>query len=391
MTHTTNRLKLLSAFAAIYFIWGSTYLAIVFAIDSMPPLLMLGARFGVAGTIVYAWARARGIATPSAEEWKNAAVVGTLTLGVGTGSVAWAEQWVPSGVAALLVTTVPIWMVLLDWKWKRGQAPSRPVWWGLAIGAAGIVFLVNPAEVALGDAGVLVGSAVILLASMMFSVGAILGRDLTLPARPLMSTAAQMLTGGGALWIAGLLRGEAATVQVAEITTASWLALAYLMVFGSIIAYGSFVWLMKNADPAKVSTYAYVNPVVAVFLGWWLGGEVLDMRVLVAVVLLLSAVILISRFAGARPRNGRFGRALVNRGGAILSAFAHSMDAPARSAPRRRRMLPGLEEVALRPDFGGYRGRPQRGGHVAEVPGIGLRPGIENRRDTDGSPTAHIG
>ncbi|MFT4606101.1 MAG: drug/metabolite transporter (DMT)-like permease, partial [Rhodothermales bacterium] len=248
---TSGRLTLLAAFAAIYLIWGSTYLAIVFAIETMPPLLMLGARFGVAGAIVFAWARWKGIPVPSREEWRNAAVVGTMTLGAGTGAVAWAEQWVPSGVAALLVTTVPIWMVLLEWKWKGGPRPAPAVWWGLAMGAFGIVLLVNPADAALTSPEQLAGIVAILLAAVMFSVGAILGRDLALPSRPLMSTAAQMLLGGLALTLVGFLRGE--TVSWAAISPVSWAAWTYLMIFGSIIAYGSFVWLMKNAKPAHVS------------------------------------------------------------------------------------------------------------------------------------------
>ncbi|MBO6577214.1 MAG: EamA family transporter [Rhodothermales bacterium] len=388
------RLQLLAAFAAIYVIWGSTYLAIVFAIETMPPLLMLGARFGVAGLIVYAWARAKGIATPTRTEWKNAALVGTMTLAAGTGAVAWAEQWVPSGVAALLVTTVPIWMVLLEWQWKRGPMPARTVWLGLGIGVAGILLLVNPAELSGGDTGMLYGSIAILLASMVFSAGAILGRDRELPPRPLMSTAAQMLTGGASLTLAGLLRGEWAAVDVAAITTESWLAWAYLMVFGSIIAYGSFVWLMKNASPARVSTYAYVNPVVAVILGWLLGGEELGGRVLMAMVLLLSAVLLITRFGGGRRRPGgrtaRIARVLVNRGGAILSAFAHSMDAPARSMPRLRDSLVALEQVPLRPGVRAGGRLPERAFEVAEIAGAVLRPRVEHGRDADGESASHV-
>ncbi len=328
---SSGRLTLLAAFAAIYLIWGSTYLAIVFAIETMPPLLMLGARFGVAGAIVFAWARWKGIPVPSREEWRNAGVVGTMTLGAGTGAVAWAEQWVPSGVAALLVTTVPIWMVLLEWKWKAGPRPAPAVWWGLGLGALGIVLLVNPADAALTSPEQLAGVVAILLAAIMFSVGAILGRDLALPSRPLMSTAAQMLLGGLALTLAGLLRGE--TVTWTAISPVSWAAWTYLMVFGSIVAYGSFVWLMKNAKPAHVSTYAYVNPVVAVFLGWLLAGEEFTGGMLVAVALLLTAVMLITRFGGAKVGRTRARLRLANRSGAILNAFAHSMDPAAKSLP----------------------------------------------------------
>lgn len=340
----TGRLTLLAAFAAIYLIWGSTYLAIVFAIETMPPLLMLGARFGVAGAIVFAWARWKGIHVPTREEWRNAGIVGTMTLGAGTGAVAWAEQWVPSGVAALLVTTVPIWMVLLEWKWKGGSRPAPAVWWGLVLGALGIVLLVNPADAALTSPEQLLGIVAILLASIMFSFGAILGRDLALPSRPLMSTAAQMLLGGLALTVAGLLGGE--TVTWAAISPVSWAAWTYLMVFGSIVAYGSFVWLMKNAKPAHVSTYAYVNPVVAVFLGWLLAGEAFTGEMLIAVALLLTAVMLITRFGGAKVGRVRAQSRLANRSGAILNAFAHSMDPAAHSLPGEARIK--LSDRSLR-------------------------------------------
>ncbi|NNE71246.1 MAG: EamA family transporter [Rhodothermales bacterium] len=330
---SSGRLTLIAAFAAIYLIWGSTYLAIVFAIESMPPLLMLAGRFGVAGIVVFAWALWKGIPVPTGEEWRNAAVVGTLTLAAGTGAVAWAEQWVPSGVAALLVTTVPIWMVLLEWKWKGGTRPAPPVWWGLGLGLVGIVLLVNPSEAGLGGSRQVVGMLAILVAAITFSIGAILGRELALPSRPLMSTAAQMLTGGLALAIAGILRGE--TVSWGTITAESWAAWAYLMVFGSIIAYGSFVWLMKNAKPSHVSTYAYVNPVVAVVLGWFLGGETLTGAMFFAIALLLTAVLLITRFGGSRVGKVRARSRMANRSGAILNAFAHSMDPAVDSMGRR--------------------------------------------------------
>lgn len=354
---TSGRLTLVAAFAAIYLIWGSTYLAIVFAIESMPPLLMLAGRFGVAGAIVFAWAIWKGIPVPSGEEWRNAAIVGTLTLAAGTGAVAWAEQWVPSGVAALLVTTVPIWMVLLEWRWKGGSRPAPPVWWGLGLGLVGIVLLVNPAEAALGGSQQVFGMLAILVAAITFSVGAILGRDLALPSRPLMSTAAQMLTGGLALGLAGIIRGE--TVSWGTISGTSWAAWAYLMVFGSIIAYGSFVWLMKNAKPAHVSTYAYVNPVVAVLLGWLLGGETFTGMMLFAVALLLTAVLLITRFGGSRVGRVRARSRLANRSGAILNAFAHSMD-PAASSLDRSPLVIGERTRAIIDAFAHSMDRPAR-------------------------------
>jgi drug/metabolite transporter (DMT)-like permease len=333
-TNTPTRFALLAAFASIYLIWGSTYLAIVYAIQSMPPLLMLGARFGVAGLLLLGWAIWRGLELPSAREWFNASIVGTLTLGVGVGSVAWAEEWVPSGVAALLVTTVPLWIVLIEWKWRSGPRPNRYVWSGLLLGLVGILLLVNPQDANLSGSRELLGALAILVAAFVFSIGAILGRDLQLPSLPALSTATQMIGGGVALALAGLLKGEGSGLVLADITTESWLAWAYLMFFGSIVAYGSFVWLMKHVSASRVSTYAYVNPIVAVFLGWAMAGEAVTGRVLMAVLLLVGAVFLITRFGGSLRPGRVVARALRSRG--VLDAFAHSMDRPATSLPVSR-------------------------------------------------------
>ena len=325
-----SRRGLISAFTAVYLVWGSTYLAIAFAIDSMPPLIMIGSRFVVAGLLVYAYMSLRGKAQPTRRMWRSSAVVGTLTLGVGTGAVAWAEQWLASGVAALLVTSVPLWMVLLDWKWKGGLRPNRFVVAGLTLGFVGIVLLVHPAELVQSMSSEAIASLVVLLGAFSWSFGAILGRDAELPEHPLMSTATQMITGGSVLVVGGLLRGEAAGLDVAQFTSASWLAWSYLVVFGSIVAFSSFVWLMKNAPPGQVATYAYVNPIVAVFLGWMLADEYVGGRVLLAVVVLVTAVVLISRYGQGqvtpRPRRNwsRF-----------LDAMAHSLDGPVNSAPLR--------------------------------------------------------
>ncbi len=328
---STPKWKLIAAFAAIYLIWGSTYLAIVFAIDTIPPLIMVGSRFAVAGLLVLAWCLGSGQSFPSFEEWKNAALVGTMTLGVGVGSVAWAEQWVPSGVAALLVTSVPLWMVLIDWKWRRGAAPNAYVVSGLMLGLVGIVLLVQPGQLWIGTEAI-TGIAVILAASLTFSFGANLGRDLRMPRGAPMSTAAQMLGGGVALLVAGAMAGELDALSLAGISRSSGFAWFYLMTFGSIVAFGSFVWLMNHVEPTQVSTYAYVNPVVAVFLGWALAGEELGPGVSVAVVLLVSAVVLISRFGKrSSTRAARPGSRPTAQPSFVLGAFAHSLDRPATS------------------------------------------------------------
>jgi drug/metabolite transporter (DMT)-like permease len=325
--------KLIAAFAAIYLIWGSTYLAIVFAIDTMPPLLMVGSRFAVAGLLVLAWCVVRGQDLPRPRQWRNAGIVGTMTLAVGVGSVAWAEQWVPSGVAALLVTSVPLWIVLIEWLWRGGAHPNGFVISGLALGLLGIVLLVQPGQLWIGNGAVL-GIVAILAASLTFSFGAILGRELEMPDGAALSTAVQMLIGGGALLVFGALRGEIDTLSFGSISLSSWAAWLYLMTFGSIVAFGSFVWLMNHAAPTQVSTYAYVNPVVAVFLGWILAGEPMGLQVAFAVFLLVSAVILISRFGKRASHGPKRVRRRKSRSTAVLRVLARSLDRPATSLSR---------------------------------------------------------
>jgi len=214
--HTTW--KLIFAFAAVYLIWGSTYLAIRFAIESIPPLVMLGIRFGIAGVFLFGIMCAAGVDRPGFALWKNGALIGTLTLAVGTGAVAWAEMYVASGVAALLVTTVPLFMVMLEWLWKKGRRPNAAIVGGLTLGVIGIVLLVNPEEILAGASlQASIAMIVILIGSFSWSYGSILSRDLSLPDNPFMSTAIQMISGGLVLVIAGLIRGEAAQFDIMAI------------------------------------------------------------------------------------------------------------------------------------------------------------------------------
>ncbi|MEM1095032.1 MAG: EamA family transporter [Bacteroidota bacterium] len=287
------------AFVAVYFIWGSTYLAIRVAIETMPPLLMLSARFGLAGLLMYGWLRLRGQPTPSARQWRQAALIGTLMLGVGTGSVAWAEQYISSGLAALLVTTVPMWMVVLDWLWKGDTQPSVRLFAGLALGALGIFLLVQPT---LGADALATGPGVILLVllgAFAWSATSIYARTADRVDDPFLASAMQMVGGGAALLIGGLALGEGRTFTIAAITQASFLGWAYLLVFGSFIAFSAYVWLNRNVAAAKVASYAYVNPVVAVLLGWWLLDEAVTAQMSIAMVLLLAAVALMSMPAHA--------------------------------------------------------------------------------------------
>src|SRR5690606_10508414 len=278
---TPSRASVVAAFAAVYTIWGSTYLAILFAIETIPPFLMAGVRFLIAGAVLYAWVRLRGAQRPPRQAWKHALVIGGLLLLGGNGAVVWAEQSVPSGVAALLVASVPFWMVLLDWLRPGGVRPTLGVLAGLLFGFGGIALLVGPGE--LGGGGVPpLGAAVLVVGSFAWSVGSIYSRGVPHPEPPLLGTAMEMLCGGALLVAFGLLTGEGARLALDAVTLRSLLALLYLIVFGSLIGYSAYVFLLKVSTPARVSTYAYVNPVVAVLLGWAFAGEPLTLRILTA-------------------------------------------------------------------------------------------------------------
>ncbi|NNG17934.1 MAG: drug/metabolite exporter YedA, partial [Gemmatimonadales bacterium] len=296
MTAPANRpatLGLILAFAAVYLVWGSTYLAIRFAIQTIPPFLMAGIRFTCAGGVLYAWCRWRGIPAPTARQWLSALIVGGLMLTAGNGLVVWAELRVPSGIAALIVATSPFWMVLLDWWWRGARRPDAAVIGGLMIGFAGVAFLVNPWR----DGATNVdptGALALLGAALFWAMGSIYSLRATKPASHLVFTATAMLCGGILLLIGGTARGEWAEFRPSAFSLQSTLGLLYLIVFGSLITYSAYVWLLRVSTPAKVSTTAYVNPVVAVLLGWMLGGEGLSSRTLVATIVIIASVVLIT-------------------------------------------------------------------------------------------------
>jgi drug/metabolite transporter (DMT)-like permease len=300
--------RLLAAFAAVYVIWGSTYLAIRFAIETLPPFTMAGVRFLVAGALLFVWARRRGVAPPTRAQLRDAAVVGGLLLLGGNGAVVWAEQWVPSGLVALLIATVPLWMVILDWVWGGGARPGAWVWVGIAWGLAGVAVLVSGREMGGGGPMQLAGGVVVLLGALSWSAGSIYSRTARLPAAPRLATALQMLWGGGFLLLVGGVAGEWARFDPGATSLRSLLALAYLVVFGSLIAFAAYIWLLGVTSAARVATYAYVNPVVALLLGWALAGEPLTVRTGWAAAIILSAVVLLN-LLGAQRRRGR-GRAV---------------------------------------------------------------------------------
>src|SRR5262249_46985019 len=270
------QLKLVAAFLAVYIIWGSTYLAIRFAVETIPPFLMAGVRFFIAGALLYILARLRGADRPKAIHLRSAAAVGGLLLVSGKGAVSWAEQSVPSSLAALLISTVPLWMTIIEWLRPGGTRPSLPVVCGLLLGFAGVALLFGPGTLvgsAAGTGASLVGVVVILLASWSWASGSLYSRTAPLPASAPLSNGMEMLAGGALLLILGLATGEAGQVQVAQISLRSVLALLYLVIFGSIVAFSAYIWLLKTTTPARVGTYAYVNPVVAVLLGVAFNGE----------------------------------------------------------------------------------------------------------------------
>ena len=282
----------LLAFAAIYLIWGSTYLAIRFAVETLPPFLMLFARFFTAGVLMYVFLRWRGVPHPSAREWAGAAVVGGLLLLGGTGAVAWAEQWIPSGLAVLIVAIVPVWMVLLDWAGPAKRKPTRAVIAGLVLGLVGVAVLVGPVELSGGGKMQFLGSAVVVFGTLSWATGSVYGIRLPHPSSPWMSAALQMTAGGVLLLAFGTAMGEWARVDPGQMSARSLGALAYLVVFGSLIAFVAYVFLLRHVTPARVGSYAYVNPVVAVFLGWALASEPVTPRTIVAAGIILTGVVL---------------------------------------------------------------------------------------------------
>ncbi|MBX7246676.1 MAG: EamA family transporter [Candidatus Sumerlaeaceae bacterium] len=290
-----SRGVLILAFVALYIVWGSTYLAIRIAIETLPPFLMSGARFVLAGATLYAWGKLRGAPTISRGEWRGAAIVGAFLLLGGNGLVVWSEQRIPSGIAALLVGITPFWMTLLDWLWLKSHRPTPGTIAGLLIGFAGLAILIGPQKLSAHDQPVdLVGAGTVLLAALSWSVGSLYSRRLPKTASPIFNTGAQMIAGGTLLLIAGLATGETSLLHPGAFSTRSLLALGYLYAFGSLVGFSAYIYVLGHTTPARASTYAYVNPLVAVVLGWALAGEPLTTRTVVAAALIIAAVVAIT-------------------------------------------------------------------------------------------------
>ncbi len=290
--------KVALAFAAVYVIWGSTYLAIRFAVETLPPLLMAGVRFGVAGLTLCIVLRARGAPRPDARQWWAAGVSGALMILGGNGVLSWAELYVPSGVAALIVATVPLWFVGLVWLGPDREAPAPLELAGVGLGLFGVALLVADSGRSTSAAGggmVVWGALAVVAASGSWAAGSLYTRRAPLPSPPLYATALTMLAGGALLLAAGVARGEAGRFDPGAVSGRSVAALAYLIVFGSIVAFSAYAWLLRVVRPALVGTYAYVNPVVAVLLGWWLAGETLTARMAVGASIVVVSVALVQR------------------------------------------------------------------------------------------------
>lgn len=299
--------KLLLAFAIVYIVWGSTYLAIRYAVQTIPPLLMAGSRFLVAGTILFTVSLWRTRARPSLNHWRTAVVVGFLLLFCGNGGVSIAETRVTSGMAALLITSEPMWIVLLNWFRPGGRAPSTREVAGVVIGFVGVALLLSPQIGSMH--GNLAGSnliwyLLIVATTLAWAAGSLYGIGAPMVADRSLGNGMIMLVGGGMMFFTGLATGEATNFHWQAVSAVSIAGWAYLIVFGSLLAFSAYTYLMSNAPPSKASTYAFVNPVIAVLLGWGIAGEPLDARSVVAIVIVVSAVMLITLGRGPdKPRS----------------------------------------------------------------------------------------
>jgi len=303
----TLRLRIALAFLSIYTIWGSTYLAIRFAIETLPPFLMAAIRFLIAGGVLYGWMRLRGAPRPTRANWKATTIVGGLLLLGGNGGVTDAELVIPSGLAAVLITIVPIWMALLELLRRDRIVPTAQVVLGLILGFGGVVLLVGPGDLG-GSSGLNpFWAGVLLLASLSWAIGSVYSRKASLPTLPLLGSGMEMLAGGVLLLVASLVSREWVGFRPSNVSLLSFVSFLYLIVFGSLIAFSSYVWLLTKTTTARVSTYAYVNPVVAVFLGYFLAGEQLTARTLLASSIIVIAVVVITTYKSKQTVSNKNG------------------------------------------------------------------------------------
>lgn len=293
--------KVWAALLALYIVWGSTYLAIRFSVESIPPFLMAGTRFLISGVILYVWRRLAGDPAPTRPQWRSAVIVGLLLLLGGNGVVSWAEQHVASGIAALIVASIPLWVALINALRPRGIKPDWRIVLGLLIGFGGIVMLVTSSTSQSSAEGMSVmGVGALLLAAFLWSIGTIISSDADMPESSLLSTGIEMLAGSAGLFLAATLAGEWKVLDLSAVTMRSLLGLVYLIAFGSLVGFTSYVWLLRNAPVSLVSTYAYVNPVIAVLLGAWLAGELINLPIVVSACIIIASVAVINTSKNAK-------------------------------------------------------------------------------------------
>jgi drug/metabolite transporter (DMT)-like permease len=280
------------ALVAVYIIWGSTYLAMRFAVETMPPFMMAATRFLIAGGLLFIVRRLAGDPIPNRVEWRSAAIVGLFLLVGGNGGVVWAVQTIPSGLVALMVASAPLWMITLEAVLPGGRKPTRRAVMGIFIGFTGVLLLMLP-----GTGGGLAsmnpwGAAALTFATLSWAFGSIYSRQLRLPASPMMGTAVEMLAGGSMLLLIGLLTGETGRLDIAGFSSRSILGLAYLVLFGALVGFTAYTWLLRVAPTSLVSTYAYVNPLVALAAGALIGDEAFSLRALIAASIILGSLAL---------------------------------------------------------------------------------------------------
>lgn len=292
MTSSPSRSKLIAAFAAVYIIWGSSYLAILWGLETVPPFVLGTGRFLSAGALLYALAAARGGASFTWRQLRNASIVGALLPFAGNGALIWAQQRIPSGIAALIVATVPLWMVVIQTLVEHVR-PRPQIWIGVGLGAVGLGILVS-ARVGVAGAVHLPSALILCAGSVTWAAGSIYSRRADLPASGLTSTALTMLAAGVFFLAVILINGDARSFDPGGVSMRSMMGLLYLSIFGSVIAYSAYIWLLQESTPARVATYAYVNPVIAVFLGWLFAKELISIRTGIAAAVILAAVVLIT-------------------------------------------------------------------------------------------------
>ncbi len=289
--------KIVAAFTAIYVIWGTTYLAIAMMVKSIPPYLGAGSRFLVAGTLLFAFLRLRGQPPPTLRQWGWAALAGLLLLVGGNGSIVWAQKTVPSGIASIIVATEPLWIVLASWLFFRGGRPTLLEAAGILGGFAGMVFLIGPSMLVHGGEIDPFGAGLLVFATVSWAFGSMVSRHADLPDSAPMAMSMEMASAGVIMLLLAIPKGDWAQFSLSAVTRESFLGWLYLVVFGSWIGFVAFFFLMRHCRPSRAATYAYVNPVIAIFLGWLVAGESLSVRTLVSAAAILASVAVVVTFS----------------------------------------------------------------------------------------------